>query len=145
MKAIHLIRTFLLLVVVATISVRCSCEDPKPGTATPTQNLSRTWKVQSGTIAGVAIPATSLAAFRITFTSTLTYSIVRGSAPVSPSKAPTQTGAWALAGSTITLDGGTANARALNFANLTDKTLTISWKEDSDKNNPEVVFNLITE
>lgn len=145
MKAIHFIRTFLLLVVVATISVRCSCEDPKPA-ATPQQNLSRVWKIQSAKLNGADFPAgTDFSAFRVTFTTSGGYSIVRGASPVSPSKAPSGSGTWSLntTATVVTIDAGTSNSRTLDLSNLSATTATIVWTEDTDKNNPKITFNLV--
>jgi hypothetical protein len=144
MKSNHLIKTLLLLVVLALGSSACGSD--KAAELTALQKLSRVWRVESAKLNGADFPAgTNFSALRITFTTAGNYSIVRGASPVVPSKAPSLSGTWALnsTATQVTVDGGTANARTIDLSNLSTTTATISWKEDTDKNNPTIIFNLV--
>ncbi len=147
MKAIHLIKTFLLLALVATVSVRCSCDDTKQPAKTITQIIgsNTAWKIASASV-GSAVQNTGYADFRVTFTATGSYTITRGGAPFSPSKTAGQTGTWKLnsTGKIITLDAG-ATERIVDLSNVKESpaTATISWTDDSDKLKPVITFNLV--
>jgi hypothetical protein len=146
MKAVHLIKTFLMLVLVATVSVRCSCDDNKTTTKTKSQLLSVKWDIVSGTANGVPIPNIASSGLTVTFTNTAgttngTYQLTRGTAAFSPSLVPSGSGSWSLdaQGTTLTLD----NTRILSI-DVNDKNLVISWKattaEDKTLPNISLVF-----
>lgn len=146
MKAIHLIKTFLLLALVATVSVRCSCDTKTEPAKTTTQIIgsNTAWKIAKATV-GSAVQTTGYSDFRITFTATGSYTIVRGGAPFSPSKAGTS-GTWKInsTGKILTFDAG-ATERMVDLSNVKENpaTATISWTDDSDKLKPVITFDLV--
>ncbi len=142
----HLLGTMLMLAFLASISVRCSCENKNTATPnTPAQNLARTWKVNQARKSGVAFTGADFSGFRITFSATGTYNITKALSPVSPSKSPSSGGTWALANNNTQLDFDTNSTypRQVAISNLTAATATISWTEDTDKTNPRIDFDLI--
>jgi hypothetical protein len=155
MKAIHLIRTFLLLALVATVSVRCSCDDTtaKPKTLSQLIATGLSWKVVAARNNGAVQPQASYANFRVTFSVNGTYQITRGGAPYSPSRVASQQGSWALATTTSTTAGDltfdAANAavtRKIKLSNVKENaTATIEWtlEESEDKTKPTISFDLV--
>ena len=157
MKAMHLIKTFLLLALVASISVRCSCEKT---VVTPTPTAAGTlasvrWKVAKATKDGVTETQANYAAFRIQFSVVEadggTYTFARGGAPFSPSR-QSSVGTWTLttaAPTDLKFDAkSTAFARSITLSNVTaSKNMTMTWKTeaDLDKTTPTIVFDLIPE
>lgn len=148
MKAIHLIKTFLLLALVATVSVRCSCDDKTTAAKTITQIVAsgNTWKIATARVGSAVQPITAYAAFRITFTAAGSYTITRGGAPFSPSKSAAQTGIWKLAtnNTDLTLDAG-ATLRNVTLSNVKENpaTATITWTDEEDKTKPVISFDLV--
>ena len=149
MKAIHLIKTFLLLALVATVSVRCSCDDKTTPAKTITQIIAsgNVWKISVARVGSIVQPLTAYAAFRVTFTAAGNYTITRGGAPFSPSKSAAQTGTWKLAtnNADLTLDAG-ATLRNVTLSNVKETptvTATITWIDDEDKTKPQISFDLV--
>ncbi len=142
MKAIHLIKTFLLLVLVATVSVSCKSGGGTATPETPAQRLNATWKISSGTENNVPIPNIAASGLTISFTLTSgtqggTYTSSKGTSKYTPSLQSTGSGTWAVNGGTLTLD----NTRNLTFSISQDgKSLELSWKATTaeDKNTPDV-------
>jgi hypothetical protein len=147
MKAIHLIKTFLLLALVASVSVRCSCDDTKQPAKTITQIIgsNNAWKIAKASV-GAAVQTTGYSDFRITFTAAGSYTITRGGAPFSPSKTSGQTGVWKInsTGKVLTLDAG-ATERIINLTKVNENpaTATIDWVDESDKLKPVITFDLV--
>jgi hypothetical protein len=157
MKAIHLIKTVLLLALVASISVRCSCDKTTTAPTTPGSSLgSVRWKVAKATKDGAVQTQKDYENFRVKFdlldatNGTGTYTVARGGAPFSLSRT-SSVGQWTLATAAPTdlkLDTGTPNARTITLSNVTaGKTVTMTWKTeaDIDKTTPTIAFDLIPE
>jgi hypothetical protein len=147
MKAVHLIKTFLMLVLVASITVGCKNSGGGTPTKTKSQLLSVKWDIVSGTANGVPIPNIASSGLTVTFTNTAgttngTYVLNRGTATFSPSLAPSGSGSWSLdaAGSTLTLD----NTRILSI-DVNENNLVITWKATAaeDKTLPNISLTFI--
>jgi hypothetical protein len=154
MKAINVIKTFLLLTLVATLTMRCSCEETKPA-STPTQKISaKLWRVQVARKNGTPYTAAefstaNLGDLRLKFntaSSGNTYNFTRGGAAISPSRRTSQSGAWTSDTSltTITLDSG-AEERRLTITKLTDNSFTMDFQlvDSEDKTKPTISFDLV--
>jgi hypothetical protein len=142
----HIIGTMLVLAFLASISVRCSCENKNTATPnTPTQNIARTWKVNQARKSGAVFTGADFSGFRITFSAAGAYAITRAASPLSPSKTPSQSGTWLLTNNNAQLDfdANSSNARMIGISNLTASTATISWTDDTDKTNPTIAFDLV--
>lgn len=101
-------------------------EEPAAPDATPSEVISRTWKVQSVTIDGQADNATDYSAYRFTFNANQTYRFVMPD---------TQEGSWELIAnaSALTLDKGTAREQRVEVQTLTETQLHLEFTEESDK------------
>ncbi|MFY7788724.1 MAG: lipocalin family protein [Thermoflexibacteraceae bacterium] len=154
MKTSKLIKTGLLLTLLATVTMRCSCDDPKPA-STSTQKLSaKIWRVQAARKNNTALTSAEFAQANLgdlrlkfnTATSGNTYNFTRGAATISPSRRTAQSGAWTADANltTITLDSG-AEERRLTITKLTDNAFTMDFQlvDSEDKTKPTISFDLV--
>jgi hypothetical protein len=147
MKAVHLIKTFLMLVLVASVTVSCKNSGGTAPTKTKSQLLSVSWGIVSGTSNGAPIPNIATSGLAITFTNTAgttngTYVQNKGTAPFAPSLAPSGSGVWSLdaGGTTLTLD----NTRILSI-DVNENNLVVSWKATTaeDKTLPNISLTFV--
>lgn len=147
MKAVHLIKTFLMLVLVASIAVGCKNSGSTAATKTKAQLLSVKWDIVSGTANGAPIPNIATSGLTMTFTNTAgttngTYTVNKGTAPFSPSLQASGSGSWSLdaAGTTLTLD----NTRILSI-DVNETNLVVSWKATAaeDKTLPAISLTFV--
>jgi hypothetical protein len=146
MKAIHLIKTLLLLALVATVSVRCECNKTTVQVVSAAEKLNAKWTLTAATLNGAAIPNAGGTGYSMTLTQTPgqqggNYSVTKGTLPFSASLQPSGSGTWVVnaEGTLLTLD----NTRPLTLNLSADgKTMEVSWKATTaeDKNLPDVKF-----
>lgn len=147
MKAVHLIKTFLMLVLVASLTVGCKNSGGGTPIKTKSQLLSISWGIVSGTSNGVPIPNIATSGLAITFTNTAgttngTYVQNKGTATFLPSLTASGSGSWSLdaQGTTLTLD----NTRILSI-DVNENNLVISWKATTteDKTLPNISLTFV--